>query len=91
MHINPLYQYDTTESSVSVIDKDVKEVLSQWINYDISKLNPRKNPYAEKLKRQVTINLKSTTVDYFKKLAEETGIPYQNLIDLYLDDCVKKE
>jgi len=59
-------------------------------NYDISKLNPRKNPYAGKLKRQVTINLKSTTVDYFKKLAEETGIPYQNLIDLYLDDCVKK-
>ena len=59
-------------------------------NYDISKLNPRKNPYAEKLKRQVTINLKSTTIDYFKKLAEETGIPYQNLIDLYLDDCVKK-
>ena len=51
---------------------------------------PRKNPYAEKLKRQVTINLKSTTVDYFKKLAEETGIPYHNLIDLYLDDCVKK-
>ena len=59
-------------------------------NYDIDKLNPRKNPYSDKLKRQVTINLKSTTVDYFKKLAEETGIPYQNLIDMYLDDCVKK-
>ena len=59
-------------------------------NYDIAKLNPRKNPYAEKLKRQVTINLRSTTIDYFKKLAEETGIPYQNLIDMYLDDCVKK-
>lgn len=59
-------------------------------NYDIANLNPRKNPYAEKLKRQVTMNLKSTTVDYFKQLAEETGIPYQNLIDLYLDDCVKK-
>lgn len=58
-------------------------------NYDITKLNPRKNPYAEKLKRQVTINLKYTTIEYFKKLAEETGIPYQNLIDLYLDDCVK--
>ena len=59
-------------------------------NYDIEKLNPRKNPYAEMLKRQVTINLRTTTVDYFKKLAEETGIPYQNLIDMYLDDCVKK-
>ena len=40
-------------------------------NYDISNLNPRKNPYADKLKRQVTINLKNTTVDYFKMLAEE--------------------
>ena len=59
-------------------------------NYDIAKMNPRKYPYAEKLKRQVTINLRSTTIDYFKKLAEETGIPYQNLIDMYLDDCVKK-
>ncbi len=59
-------------------------------NYDISKLNPRKNPYTEKLKRQVTMNLRITTIDYFKQLAEETGISYQNLIDLYLDDCVKK-
>ena len=58
-------------------------------NYDVAKLNPRKNPYPEKVKRQVTINLKTTTIDYFKKLAEETGIPYQNLIDLYLDDCAK--
>ena len=57
--------------------------------YDIKNLNPRKNPYSDKLKRQVTINLKNTTIEYFKKLAEETGIPYQNLIDLYLDDCVK--
>ena len=59
-------------------------------NYDINNLNPRKNPYADKLKRQVTINLKTTTVDYLKKLAEEYGIPYQNLVDLYLDDCVQK-
>ena len=51
-------------------------------NYDISKLNPRRNPYSQKLKRQVTMNLKTTTIDYFKKLAEETGISYQNLIDL---------
>lgn len=59
-------------------------------NYDIEKLNPRRNPYTEKLKRQVTMNLKSTTIEYFKKIADETGISYQNLIDLYLDDCVKK-
>lgn len=59
-------------------------------NYDIKKLNPRKNPYSEKLKRQVTMNLNTTTIEYFKKLAEETGISYQNLINLYLDDCVRK-
>ncbi|MBR6880371.1 MAG: antitoxin [Clostridiales bacterium] len=58
--------------------------------YEIEKLDPRKNPYADKLKRQVTMNLKKTTIDYFKTLADETGISYQNLIDLYLDDCVKK-
>lgn len=59
-------------------------------NYDIKNLNPRKNPYADKLKRQVTMNLRVTTIDYFKSMADETGIPYQVLIDLYLDDCVKK-
>ena len=59
-------------------------------NYDIEKLNPRKNPYAEMLKRQVTNKIRNTTVDYFKKLAEETGIPYQNLIDMYLEKKKKK-
>lgn len=59
-------------------------------NYDIANLNPRKNPYTEKLKRQVTINLKTTTIEYFKFMSEEVGIPYQNLIDLYLEDCVNQ-
>ena len=60
-------------------------------NYDIKNLNPRKNPYADKLKRQVTMNLRVTTIDYFKSIAEETGIPYQVLINLYLADCVKQK
>ncbi len=55
--------------------------------YDIKALNPRKNPYAKNLKKQVTININSDTIDYFKQQAEETGIPYQNLINLYLSDC----
>lgn len=54
--------------------------------YDFSKA--KKNPYASKLKRQVTIRMDETTIDYFKRLAEETGIPYQTLINLYLRDCV---
>ena len=56
--------------------------------YDFSKLRGRKNPYAKELKKQVTIRLGVDILDYFKKLASETGIPYQNLINLYLRDCV---
>jgi len=59
--------------------------------YDFSK--GEKNPYAKKLKQQVTINLNTETVDYFKDLSNTSGIPYQSLINLYLTDCVthKKE
>ena len=53
--------------------------------YDFSKA--RRNPYAKKLKRPVTIRLDEQTIDYFKDLSEETGIPYQTLINLYLRDC----
>ena len=55
--------------------------------YNIEELNPRKNPYAGRLKKQVTMNIDSATVDYFKSLAESEGIPYQTLINLYLRDC----
>jgi predicted DNA binding CopG/RHH family protein len=53
--------------------------------YDFSKA--KKNPYAAQLKKQVTIRLDEGTVEYFKKLAKEAGIPYQTLINLYLRDC----
>ena len=53
--------------------------------YDFSK--GKKNPYASRLKKQVTIRLDEGTIDYFKALAEEIGIPYQTLINLYLRDC----
>ena len=56
--------------------------------YDLSKMKSRKNPYASKLKKQVTIRMGEDVVTYFKALAEETGIPYQSLINLYLRDCV---
>jgi len=54
--------------------------------YDFSRA--RRNPYAGRLKKQVTIRLDELTIRYFKELAEETGIPYQTLINLYLRDCV---
>jgi uncharacterized protein (DUF4415 family) len=56
--------------------------------YDFSKMKGRRNPYAAKLKKQVTIRLGIDVIAYFKELAKETGIPYQNLINLYLRDCV---
>ena len=56
-------------------------------NENISELNPRKNPYANRLKKQITINIDGGTIDYFKSLADAKGIPYQTLINLYLRDC----
>ena len=53
--------------------------------YDFS--NARKNPYTSKLKRQITINIGGSTIDYFKAQSETVGIPYQTLINLYLRDC----
>ena len=57
--------------------------------YDFSKLKELKNPYARK-KKAVGSNLSPAVVDYFKGLAEETRLPYQKLVDLYLLDCAKK-
>ena len=53
--------------------------------YDFSKARP--NPYAKRLKRPVTIRLDEPTIAYFKELADETEVPYQTLINLYLRDC----
>ena len=55
--------------------------------YNISELNLSKNPYTSRLKKQITINIDGSTIDYFKTLAESKGIPYQTLINLYLRDC----
>ncbi len=57
--------------------------------YDFSKMKGRRNPYATRLKKPVTIRLGADIVEYFKSMAEEMGIPYQNLINLYLRDCVQ--
>jgi predicted DNA binding CopG/RHH family protein len=53
--------------------------------YDFSKA--KRNPYAKLLKKQITIRIDSETIEYFKALSSETGIPYQNLINLYLRNC----
>ncbi|MCH7695481.1 MAG: BrnA antitoxin family protein [Proteobacteria bacterium] len=56
-------------------------------HYDFSKMKGKNNPYIKYLKQPVTIRLDRESVEYFKSLAEETGIPYQTLINLYLRDC----
>ena len=56
--------------------------------YDLSKMKSRMNPYAGKLKKSVTMRLSEDVIGYFKKMADEKGVPYQSLINLYLRDCV---
>jgi predicted DNA binding CopG/RHH family protein len=56
--------------------------------YDLSKMKSRRNPYASKLKKPVTMRLSEDVVTYFKRMAAEAGVPYQSLINLYLRDCL---
>ena len=58
-------------------------------NYNFSK--GIKNPYAKKFKKQITIRIDAEAIEYFKEQAADVGISYQNLINLYLRDCVEKK
>ena len=58
--------------------------------YDLSKMKSRRNPYARLLKQQITIRINNNALLYFKTMADEMGIPYQNLIDSYLSDCATR-
>ncbi len=69
------------------INKDDEAILEK--EFDFRKAV--KNPYAKKLKKQITIKLSPAVIDYFKDEAEEIGIPYQTLINLYLTDCMKEK
>ena len=57
--------------------------------YDFSE--SRKNPYVKRLKRQITIRLDAAAIDYFKQMAADLGMPYQNLINLFLRDCATQK
>ena len=67
----------------------IPKVMTMREEYDFSEAKP--NPYAKALKSQVTIRLDKPTIEYFKKLSEEVGVPYQSLINLYLRDCAISE
>ena len=58
-------------------------------HYDFDKMKGVKNPYSKHLNQPITIRLDKATITYFKELAEELGMPYQNLINLYLRDCAQ--
>lgn len=58
--------------------------------YALSKMKSRKNPYAKRLKKQITLRLDPDVIEYFKTMSSEKGIPYQSLINLYLQDCAAK-
>ena len=64
------------------------EVSSMKKEYDLSNMKSRKNPYAKQLKKQITLRLQPEVIEYFKEMAQESDIPYQSLINLYLLDCV---
>ncbi|WP_420468484.1 BrnA antitoxin family protein [Panacagrimonas sp.] len=59
--------------------------------YDFSTMKSWTNPYTSKLKKPVTIRMGDDVVSYFKSMSDETGIPYQSLINLYLRDCVAQD
>lgn len=67
----------------------MNEVIAVREEYDFAAA--RKNPYAKRLKKQITINIGSNTIDYFQDESEKTGVPYQTLINLYLTDCAKNK
>lgn len=56
--------------------------------YDFSKMKSRKNPYARKLKRQITLRLDPDVIEYFKDMSARHNLPYQSIINLYLTDCM---
>ncbi|MBW2064934.1 MAG: BrnA antitoxin family protein [Deltaproteobacteria bacterium] len=73
-------------------EKGTKRIFRRKImrkEYEFSKMKGRRNPYAKRLKKQVTIRMGVDIIDYFKRMSEDTGIPYQNLINLYLRECVQ--
>ena len=74
---------------IRITIETIKKVIIMRDEYDFS--NGKRNPYADKLKKQITIRLNVGTIEFFKRQAAETGISYQNLINMYLTDCAVHE
>ena len=63
----------------------------EYLDKEFDFKNAVKNPYAKELKQQITIKIAPSTIEYFKQESAETGSPYQTLINLYLDECVREK
>ena len=59
--------------------------------YDLESMKGKRNPYSKRLKQAVSLRLDESVIAYFKNLAEETGVPYQTLINFYLLDCAESK
>ncbi len=70
------------------ISNSGKDDMQMRDEYEIRKLDPRRNPYAKETKKQISIKIDQNVIDYFKELSSNNGIPYQTLINMYLSDCV---
>lgn len=82
-------KFDWDPENAEINLKKQYKIIKMREEYDFS--NAVKNPYVGKLKHQITIRLDEQVIDYFKKMSEETGMPYQNIINYYLLDCVKEK
>lgn len=81
--------FDFSKKSHKTRRETIQGVSVMREEYDFSK--SVKNPYAKRLKKQISIRIETDTIDYFKTLAEETGISYQNLINSYLTECAHEK
>lgn len=55
--------------------------------YNLKEMKLKSNPYISKLKKSVTIRLDTDVIDYFKKMSEQSNIPYQTLVNDFLRSC----
>lgn len=90
----PRFEWDESKNRANkrkhgISFEETRTVATMRKHYDFSK--SVRNPYLSKAKKQLTIRLDEDTIKYFKALAEQSGIPYQNLINLYLRECAESE
>ena len=82
-------EFEWDELKIPILLEWTKRRRIMKKEYDFASMKAVKNPYAAALKKQITIRLNSSTIEYFKNMAKEVGIPYQTLIDSYLTDCAQ--